>query len=150
MHSTIEFKKKTKNKKKTSGVPVVAQRKQIWLVSMRMEVQSLALPSGLRIQHCCELWCRSQMRLRSGIAVAVALASGNSSNSNPNLRTRYAEGTAPKRKTNKQTKLQLEDRNRNSGSWIRNLNVKFKKMSSNVGEMTKTMKTLNIIVTGRS
>ena len=28
------------------------------------EVQSLALLSGLRIRHCCELWCRSQMRLQ--------------------------------------------------------------------------------------
>ena len=53
------------------GVPVVAQWKQIRLLSMRMRVQSLALLSGLRIQHCCELWCRSQMWLRSGIAVAV-------------------------------------------------------------------------------
>ena len=32
----------------------------------------LALLSGLRIQHCCELWCRLQTRLRYGIAVAVA------------------------------------------------------------------------------
>ena len=26
---------------------------------------------GLRIRHCRELWCRLQMRLRSGVAVAV-------------------------------------------------------------------------------
>ena len=31
----------------------MAQRKQIQLVSMRMQVQSLALLSGLRIRHCC-------------------------------------------------------------------------------------------------
>ena len=37
-----------------------------------MWVQSLALLSGLRIQYYCELWCRWQMRLRSGIAVAMA------------------------------------------------------------------------------
>ena len=30
---------------------------------MRMQVQSLALLSGLRIQHCCELQCSLQMRL---------------------------------------------------------------------------------------
>ena len=36
-----------------------------------MRVQSLASLSGLRIQHCCELWYRSQMQLRSHIAVAV-------------------------------------------------------------------------------
>ena len=35
----------------------------IQLVSMRMQVQSLALLSGLRIQRCRELWCRSQMQL---------------------------------------------------------------------------------------
>ena len=27
--------------------------------------------SGLKIQRCCELWCRSQMRLGSGLSVAV-------------------------------------------------------------------------------
>ena len=53
------------------GVPVVAQWKQTWLVSMRMRVRPLVLLSVLRIQHCCELWCRPQMRLGSGIAVAV-------------------------------------------------------------------------------
>ena len=54
-----------------SGVPVVAQQKHTQLVSMRMRVGSLTLLSGLRIQCCHELWCRSQTRLRSGIAVAV-------------------------------------------------------------------------------
>ena len=29
------------------------------------------LLSGLRIWHCCELWCRSQTRIRSQVAVAV-------------------------------------------------------------------------------
>jgi len=28
---------------------------------MRLLVQSLASLSGLRIQRCCELWCRSQL-----------------------------------------------------------------------------------------
>ena len=64
------------------GVPVVAQRKLIWLVSMRMRVQSLALLNGLRIQRCCELWGRSQTRLRSDVAVAVVEASSYSSDSN--------------------------------------------------------------------
>ena len=40
---------------------------------MRIWVQSLALLSELRICHCCELWCRSQMQLGSLIAVAVAV-----------------------------------------------------------------------------
>ena len=26
---------------------------------------------GLRIWHCCDLWCRLQMQLGSGVAVAV-------------------------------------------------------------------------------
>ena len=38
---------------------------------MRTWVQSLALLSGLRIQHYCELWCRLQTVLGSHIAVAV-------------------------------------------------------------------------------
>ena len=48
------------------GVPIVAQQKRI----MRLRVWSPALLSGLRIQHCCELWYRSQTWLGSGIAVA--------------------------------------------------------------------------------
>ena len=52
--------------------PIMAQRKQIQLGTMRLWVWSLALLSGLRIGHCRELWCRSQMRLRCDIAVAVA------------------------------------------------------------------------------
>ena len=43
------------------GVPVVVQWKQIPLGSMRMWVLSLAALSGLRVWHCRELWCRSQM-----------------------------------------------------------------------------------------
>ena len=39
---------------------------------MGMQVQSLALLSELRIQHCRELWYRSQTQLGSGVAVAVA------------------------------------------------------------------------------
>ena len=56
------------------GVPVMTQQKWIWLGAMRFRVRSLALLGGLRIQHCCELWCRSQTQiwgLKSGVAVAV-------------------------------------------------------------------------------
>ena len=35
----------------------MAQQKQIQLGTMRLQVQSLATISGLRIQHCRELWC---------------------------------------------------------------------------------------------
>ena len=58
-------------KMKREGVPIVAQRKQIRLGTMGLQVLSLALLSGLRIRHCHELWCRSQTRLRSGIALAL-------------------------------------------------------------------------------
>ena len=53
------------------------------LVSMRMQVQSLALLRGLRIRHCHEMWSRSQTRLRSHIAVAVTWASNCSTDSLP-------------------------------------------------------------------
>ena len=53
------------------GAPIVDQRKRIWLASKRMQVRSLAWLSGLRIQSCHELQCRSQTWLRYGIAVAV-------------------------------------------------------------------------------
>ena len=38
---------------------------------VKMQVESLALLSGLRIRHCSEPWCRWPMWLRSGVAVAV-------------------------------------------------------------------------------
>ena len=42
-----------------------------WLGTMRLQAGSLASLSGLRIQCCCELWCRSQTWLRSRVAVAL-------------------------------------------------------------------------------
>ena len=36
------------------------------------EIRPLASISGLKIQHCHELWCRSQTWLGSGVAVVVA------------------------------------------------------------------------------
>ena len=53
------------------GVPIVAQWKRIRLGTKRLRVRSLASLSGLRIWHCCELWCRSQRRLGSGITLTV-------------------------------------------------------------------------------
>ena len=41
----------------------------LWLVSMRMRVRTLASLSELRIQHCYELWCRSQTQLRSQVGL---------------------------------------------------------------------------------
>ena len=58
--------------RKFLGVPVMAQQKQIQLGTMRLRVGSLASRSGLGIRRCCELWCKSQVRLRSGVAMALA------------------------------------------------------------------------------
>ena len=60
-----------KSLKKVPRIPVMAQQKQIWPVSTRMQVWSLASSIGLRIQHCCELWWKLQLQLRSWVAVAV-------------------------------------------------------------------------------
>ena len=54
------------------GVPIVVQRKQIRLGTMRLWVRSLASISGLRIRRCHELSCRLKTWLGSGVAVAVA------------------------------------------------------------------------------
>ena len=97
------------------GVPVVAQRKRIQLVSMRMWVRSLAPLSVLGIWCCRELWCRSQMWLWSGVAVAVVSASSYSSDSTPSLGTSICRGCSPKKQqqTNKQ-------RQRNYSVWCYN------------------------------
>ena len=50
----------------------MAQWKQIRLGTMRLQVQSLASLSGLRIWRCHELWYGLQTWLASGVAVAVA------------------------------------------------------------------------------
>ena len=81
------------------GVPIVAQQKQIWLVFMRMQVRSLALLSGLRISCCCELCCRLQTPLRSGVVVAVAvvLAGSYSPDSTHSLATSVCLGYDPEK-----------------------------------------------------
>ena len=80
---------------------VVAQQKQIWLASMKTQVRSLASLSGLRSRRCHELWCRSQMRLRSGIVVAVMWAGGYSSDLTHSLGTSICHGCGPKKKKKK-------------------------------------------------
>ena len=75
--AALEKRQKDKEKKKKvhcCRIPVVAQCKQIQLVSMRMPVQSQASLGGLRIRYCHELWCSLQMLLGSLIAVAVAVS----------------------------------------------------------------------------
>ena len=54
------------------GVTVMVQWKRIWLGTMTLRVRSLASLSGLRIQHCPELWWRLQMWLGSDVATALA------------------------------------------------------------------------------
>ena len=78
LHAVKELKQLLKKKKNPelipylAGVPIMVQWKRIQLGTKRFRVRSLALLSGLRIEHCCELWCRSQTQLRSCVAVAVA------------------------------------------------------------------------------
>ena len=50
-----------------SGVPVMAQ----WLMNLLRNHEVSALLSGLRIQRCPEMWCRSQTQFRSHVAVAL-------------------------------------------------------------------------------
>ena len=71
---------------------------------MRMWVQSLALLSGLRIWYCQELWCRSQMWLRSHVAVAVVKVGSCSSNLTPSLGTFIGLGCSPKKAEQNKTK----------------------------------------------
>ena len=78
----------------------MVQRKQIRLGAMRLQVRSLASLSGLRIQHCCELWCRSQMQLGSDVAVAAAQVRGYSSHLTPNLGTSRCCRCSSKRQKN--------------------------------------------------
>ena len=77
--------------------PVVALWVKSQLGSMRTQVQSLALLSGLRIWPCHELQCRLQMWLRSGIAVAVVQAGSCGSDSAPVLGTYICCRYGPKK-----------------------------------------------------
>ena len=82
----------------------MAQWKRIRLGTMSLRVQSLASLSGLRIQHCRKLWCRSQTRLRSGVAMAVVQARGYGSYWTPRLGTSICCGCGPK-KTKKKIEI---------------------------------------------
>ena len=53
--------------------------------------------SGLRIRHFCELWCRSQTWLGSGITAAVVQASGYSSKSTLSLGNSICRRYSPKK-----------------------------------------------------
>ena len=103
-----KHRKKMFNISHLGDVPVVAQRKRIWLASLRTKVRSLALLGGLRIWHCCELWCRLQIRLGSCVAVAVVSAGSCSSNSALSLGTSmYAAGAGLKKQKKPKKKKSL-------------------------------------------
>ena len=78
-------------------VPIVAQRKRIRLGTMRLQVPSWALLSGLRIQGCRELWRRLQTQLGSCVAVAVVQASSCNSAQTPSVGTSICHGCGPKK-----------------------------------------------------
>ena len=72
-----------------------------------------ALAQWVRVQCCCELWCRSQRWLGSCVAVVVVQAGSCTSDSTPSLGTSICHRGSPKKqkknktkqnKTNKQTK----------------------------------------------
>ena len=81
----------------------------LWLCGLRTchsVCEDVGLVSGLtvRIQHCCKLWCRSQIWLRSHVAVAVVQAGSCSSSSVLAWELPHATGAALKRKqANKKT-----------------------------------------------
>ena len=83
-----------------AGVPFVAQWAKNQLVTMRMQVQPLALLSGLGIQHCCDLWCRLQMWLESHVAVAVVWAGSCGSDLTPSLGISICRRRSPKKQKN--------------------------------------------------
>ena len=64
----------------------------------------LAWLSGLRIWHYRELWCRSQIQLRSGVVVAVVYASSCSSDLIPSLETPICRKCSPKKIKEKKKK----------------------------------------------
>ena len=84
-----------------SGIPVVAQWQWIRPVSMRTQVRSPVLLSGLRLQHCRELWCRLQMQLGSRVAVSTMQASNCCSNLTLAWQLPYASDVTLKRQRKK-------------------------------------------------
>ena len=83
---------------------------------MRTQVWSLASLSGLKIQCCPELWCRSQMQHGSGIAVAGAQAGSYSSDMTLNLGTSICRKCSPK-KTKRKRKRKKKANPQCDGIW---------------------------------
>ena len=72
---------------------------------MKLQVRSLALLSGLRIQRCGERWCRLQTRL--GSCISVAVASGYSSNLTPSLGISISRRCGPQKREEKKKRMML-------------------------------------------
>ena len=64
--------------------------------------------SGLRIQHCHELWCRLQMRLGSRVAVVLMQAEGYSSDWTPSLGTSLCHRCGPKKDKKDQKAIKVK------------------------------------------
>ena len=86
---------------------IVVRQKQTQLVSVRMQVRSLALLNGSVIWSCHELWCRSQTQLRSHVAMTVVYAGSWSSDSTPSLETSICRGYGPKKEKKKKSYVHL-------------------------------------------
>ena len=94
--------------KHNMGVPFMAQQ-LINLTGIHKHVGSIpGLLSVLRIWRCRELWCRSQMWLRSCIAVAVAVAGSCSLDLTPSLGTSICCRWNPKKQRKKGRKKERE------------------------------------------
>ena len=92
---------------KRLGVHIVVQQNPIQLVTMRLQVPSLALLSELRIWRCRGLWCRLQIQLRSHVAEAVAQADGYSSDSTFSLGISTCHGCGPKKQNKNKNKNEV-------------------------------------------
>ena len=88
-------------------IPDVAQWKQIWLASMRIQVWCMDSLTGSGIRRCHELWCNSQTRLGSCVVVAVVQASSWGSDLTPSLETSICCGCGAKKKKKEKNRVEF-------------------------------------------
>ena len=93
----------------------MAQWKRVWLVSMRMQVRSLASLSRSGIWRCCDLWCRSQIQL--GLDPALLWLQRRQAwfigrhDSTPSLGTPTCHRCGPKKQKKQKTNKQKNTKN---------------------------------------